>query len=805
MPRAPLPSTNETPDDVAQATREELIAGLEMKTRRIGELEARLAGEERADEQLRSAEERYRVLLEVSPQIVWITDAEGRATSINEHWIAFCGRSRETMLGAGWREVIHRDDVAQIEEAFRRGVISGREIEMELRLLRADGVYRWFLARARPWREAEGRIAGFVGVSLDIHERRQTEQRLRESETRYRCATLATADLLWTNNAEGEMRGEQPGWGRFTGQTHAEYQGYGWAQAVHPEDAEPTIEAWKEAVARRGKFVFEHRVRRHDGEWRHCAARALPVLNDDGSIREWVGAHTDITEHKRAEAALRESEALFRSVFENTVLPIFLWIGERLTETNEAGLALLGYPLEEFRAGRVNWRRITPGGLADAEGLPSKYLQSGSRAAPFTTEFLGSGGQIIPVEIVATRIGDCPDRGIAFVTDISARQRAEAELLAKERHLRLALESTGLGTWESLPGFGCTDWSPRMREIIGAPADLAPSREWFMARLTAADIFVFVQALERAAHPDAGHFVLEQQILWPDGERRWVQMTGRGVFDDTPAGRVCVRVIGTVLDITEIKGSEARRQEALAAAERANAAKDEFLAKLSHELRTPLTPVLMAVSWMLEEGASETDQRADLEMIRRNVELEARLIDDLLDVTRIINGKLVLKRVVCDVHDAIRHALGVCASTLAARGIRVAPRLTAACAEVRGDPTRLQQIFWNLFNNGAKFAAENGLLEVTSEDTADGHLRICVRDDGAGIDPQHLPLLFEAFAQGSSAITHRFGGLGLGLAICRGILEMHGGRIWAESAGRGQGATFVVELPKDEAAAEILR
>ena len=153
---------------------------------------------------------------------------------------------------------------------------------------------------------------GFVKVFQDQTQAWHAEQLVRASETRFRAAIEASSALLWTNDATGKMDGEQPGWGGFTGQSQDEYQGYGWAKAVHPDDAQSTITAWEKAVVARTNFVFEHRVRRHDGVWRLFSIRAVPVLDETGAIKEWVGVHTDITEQRSLVNALQESEARFR-------------------------------------------------------------------------------------------------------------------------------------------------------------------------------------------------------------------------------------------------------------------------------------------------------------------------------------------------------------------------------------------------------------------------------------------------------------------------------------------------------------
>ncbi len=231
----------------------------------------------------------------------------------------------------------------------------------------------------------------------------------------------------------------------------------------------------------------------------------------------------------------------------------------------------------------------------------------------------------------------------------------------------------------------------------------------------------------------------------------------------------------------------------------ANNAKDQFLAVLSHELRTPLTPVLIGVTELLDDAATPASIRPFLEMARRNVELEARLIDDLLDVTRISQGKLRLNREVVDAHALIRQAIEICRGEITASGVDLDVELDAEDHFVDGDPARIQQVAWNLIKNAAKFTPKGGRIEVRSRSAREGdgaaRLALTVADTGVGIDPEALLRIFNAFEQGGSAITREFGGLGLGLAISRSLAEAHGGTLAAASPGKGRGATFRLEVP----------
>lgn len=238
--------------------------------------------------------------------------------------------------------------------------------------------------------------------------------------------------------------------------------------------------------------------------------------------------------------------------------------------------------------------------------------------------------------------------------------------------------------------------------------------------------------------------------------------------------------------------TQAEVQRSKEAAEAASRAKDRFLAVLSHELRTPLTPVLLTVS-LLESNAQLPDEiRTDLKVVHNNVEMEARLIDDLLDLTRITSGKLQLRPQTVDAHLLLSGAVDICR-----RDDRPADRcdLLATDHHVLADPGRLQQVFWNLLNNAHKFTPADGTVSVRSYNAPDGRLVVEVADSGIGIDPEILPKLFDAFEQGDPQTGRQFGGLGLGLTICKALVEAQGGTLTAHSAGRGQGATFTVALP----------
>src|SRR5437870_3029437 len=228
---------------------------------------------------------------------------------------------------------------------------------------------------------------------------------------------------------------------------------------------------------------------------------------------------------------------------------------------------------------------------------------------------------------------------------------------------------------------------------------------------------------------------------------------------------------------------------------RSNLAKDQFLAMLSHELRTPLTPVLASALALESEPELPQDIHESLQMIRRNVELEARLIDDLLDLTRIDQGKVQLNFEVVDAHTLLQSTLEICQAEIERKHLRHSLNLGAKKVHMRADPARLQQIFWNLINNAVKFTPRNGKITITTSNDSDGQLRVEIADTGLGIEAEALPKIFDAFEQGGRT---QLGGLGLGLAISKTLVESHKGTISAQSAGRNKGATFTLVFPTCE-------
>ncbi|HVS70716.1 MAG TPA: PAS domain-containing protein [Phycisphaerae bacterium] len=386
-------------------------------------------------------------------------------------------------------------------------------------------------------------------------------------------------------------------------------------------------------------------------------------------------------------------------------------------------------------------------------------------------------------------------RVVGSHTDVTERREMEDELRSDEGRLQVALEAAKLALWAVDFATGAVTESDAMVKLFGLPPGTrhVHAGEWAQY-LEPADLQRLQEAYF-AAIGGSGDFMAETRLRGADGVTRWV--SGRGRVIRAPGGEP-VRMVGVCSDITAQKRAQEELESAKDAAEAANLAKDRFLAVLSHELRTPLTPVVITLAALENDGTLPEGARQDVAMIRRNIDLETQLIDDLLDVTRIANGKLRLSPRAVKVHELLEHVCTICGAEARAKGVELLCELEAGADLVDADPGRLEQVFWNLLKNAIKFTPAGGKVEMLTrmeEEAGGAWLRVSVADTGVGIVPEVKERIFNAFEQGEQTVTRTFGGLGLGLAISKAIVELHGGKIGVESEGKGKGAMFFVLLP----------
>ncbi|UQA57758.1 GAF domain-containing hybrid sensor histidine kinase/response regulator [Polyangium aurulentum] len=379
-----------------------------------------------------------------------------------------------------------------------------------------------------------------------------------------------------------------------------------------------------------------------------------------------------------------------------------------------------------------------------------------------------------------------------------AQKRAELLRLSEDR-LRLAVEATGLGIWELDPENGKLGWDERCRAMFGLPKDSETSLDDALAAIHPDDRDAVRDGIARALDPaSSGEYEVEHRVGdGADGKERWLAARGHAVFAE---GRP-TRFLGTLLDVTERAELMARERRARAAAEDANRLKDEFLATVSHELRTPLTAIL-GWSAILQDGARNPSTLSrGLEVIVKNAKAQAQLIDDILDVSRIIAGKLRIEDTPADIPALVREAMEVVEPSANAKGISLRYEDGGERYRLLCDPDRLRQAIWNVLSNAVKFSQKGGSVRVTVGREG-ARIFVRVADKGEGITPEVLPHVFERFRQADGSTTRRHGGLGLGLALVKHLVELHGGEVVAESAGKGQGATFTIRLPVKALAVE---
>lgn len=404
--------------------------------------------------------------------------------------------------------------------------------------------------------------------------------------------------------------------------------------------------------------------------------------------------------------------------------------------------------------------------------------------------------------------------GIAVITDITARKQAEEATHAAYRQLAFHVQSSPLAVVEWDSDFRVSRWSESAERLFGWKAHQVIGKhvnEWRFVFTDDVDAVALVTNRQREGVEVQG--VQRNRNYTRDGSILFCEWYNSVLRDDR--GKL-VSVLSLVLDVTARKSAEeeraaslVRERDARRHAEEADRLKDEFLATLSHELRTPLTSILGWAS-MIRNGEVEGSNAARaIETIERNARAQARLIDDLLDVSRIITGNLRLDLHPLNLAPIVEAALDALRPTADVKGIRLQTQFVPGECLVRGDPNRLRQVIWNLLSNAIKFTQRGGSVDIDLtcvESTAS----LTISDSGEGISAEFLPYVFDRFRQAEGSISRKQGGLGLGLAVVRHLVELHGGTISAESEGLGIGSTFTVDLPlaqerRDPARAEERR
>ncbi|TDU69312.1 PAS domain S-box-containing protein [Prosthecobacter fusiformis] len=635
----------------------------------------------------------------------------------------------------------------------------------------------------------------YSSLQRELDQVKRVQAALRASESRWRDLAEAMPHLVWTCGPDGAWDFVSPQWCEYTGLQEADQRGFGWSNAIHPEDLPVFESAWNAAAHNHSALDLEVRIRRADGLYRWFKTRAVPVKDSAGNILKWYGSNTDIEDIKLTDSILREREAHLSAIFTQAGSGIAQTdLAGRIVMVNDAYCEIVGRSRAELL--EMNIHVIThPDDQAQNIAVFDAMMNGGSSFI-IEKRDVRPNGEIVWVRnsVVGIR-NDAGEviAGLIITQDITDSREAEDALRASEEQLRLVtdhapvllaqLDQRHIYKFVNKPYAERYGFEPQ--EVLGKHvSDVAGSSAYLSA----------LPMLEKAFAGQQVEF--EMAIPYDNIGQRW----GHVIFvpEHNAEGDV-VGVVTMLTDITIRKQAELDLEQARDSALEAVRAKDDFLARLSHELRTPLSPVLLLAS----EGSTNQDipenVRAEFEIIRKNVDLEARLIDDLLDITRITRGKLILDLQPVDMHAIIQDAIATIRGEADARRVSVTLSHTPGNHLVMGDAVRLQQVLWNLLNNAVKFTSSGGTITVETHPVADGKsLSIQVVDNGIGMSEDELGRIFDAFSQGDHAgkgSAQHFGGLGLGLAITRMLVELHQGQICAHSDGRGHGSTFVVHLP----------
>ncbi len=651
------------------------------------------------------------------------------------------------------RARLHPEHRRQVRRAVLAAFSARADLNIECRIQGDEGrgglPPRWVALVGRPdYRDVKGQdtLVGMTGVVQDITARKGAEDTLRQSEELLRALANSIPQLAWMAGTDGAIVWFNDRWYDYTGRTPEQSVGWNWQDAVEPGALPGVMARWQDTIRSGEPFEMEFPLRGLDGRYRWHLTRIRAVRDAEGRVLRWFGTNTDVDGVKRTEQALRdESHVLELLNSTGSILASTRDLRSLLRAATEAATGVSGAHFGAFfHVGQED-------GGSTAGTLFSLYTLAGATSAEFHSIGAAQAGALFGAVLRA--------QGLVRVDDITRDERYAG----------------------SAPQFGLPEGHPPVRSYMAVPV-VARSGELLGTMLF--------------GDPEPGVFTERSERI----------VTGIAL-------QAAIAVDNTRLYEATRRAAEERKvlleneREARAEAERSSQMKDEFLATLSHELRTPLSAIL-GWSQVLRRGSRDgADLQRGLQTIERNARAQAQLIEDLLDMSRITSGKVLLEM------GAIAPASFIDAAIETVRPAAEAKQITlekhyggpgAAGLLVAGDTGRLQQVVWNLLSNAIKFTPRDGTVtvEVAQHEQS---VAITVRDNGAGIRPEFITHVFERFRQEDASMTRRHGGLGLGLSIVKHLVEQHGGTVRAESPGEGLGASFTIELPLAKAPANSAR
>jgi PAS domain S-box-containing protein len=472
---------------------------------------------------------------------------------------------------------------------------------------------------------------------------------------------------------------------------------------------------------------------------------------------------------------------------------------------NEGAQRVFGYTAEEVMGKPITI--LIPPDRLDEEPEILRKLRAGERVDHFQTQRVRKDGALVDISLTVSPVRNAVGAIVGaskIARDITQQKRAEDALRISNERFRLMANAAPVLIWIADHTKSRVWFNKVWLEFTGRQTDQEQGFGWTQ-NVHEDDLAICLQNYAEGFDTRES-FRSEYRLRTRDGTARWVIEHATPLFEGA-AGQFS-GYIGSCVDITESKQLQSEREEMLRAercareeAERVGRLKDEFLATVSHELRTPLNAILGWSTLLRRLKPDSEDHLRGVETIERNARVQAQIIADLLDMSRIISGKVQLDVQAIDLIEVVNAAIDAVNLSIEAKKLRLRVTLDAKAGRLRGDGGRLQQVFWNLLTNAVKFTPVGGHIDVVME-RVNSHVEVSVSDSGAGIKPDFLAFVFDRFRQADSTTTRRYGGLGLGLSIVKHLVELHGGSVRVKSAGEGQGATFVVALPISAVLAE---
>jgi PAS domain S-box-containing protein len=768
-----------------------------------------------AGEQARLARARLESVVASIGDQLFVLDRDGRYVYVNDEVVRSTGHSREELLGHSIWELFPALVGSEFERTLHDALERQRSARIELPSTPAG---RWFDTHVSPSPD------GVTVLATDVTERRTAGDLLRESEVRFRSFADGVPVLMWLNNETGATFANRA-YREFIGVTEEEIvSGWDWSQYVYPGDRERYVAAYLDCHARRADFDAEFRFRRHDGEYRWMRSVGVPRFTDSGDFLGYTGCTFDIHDSRTAAAAVRASEQQLQAILQATPAPVYLLdTRHRLVHVNRGYEKAVGRDAKEL-IGRA-LTEIFPPDVSGPFVANNERVLSEGRPLEFE-ELTRNDGERQFWSVKAPMFDESGNAvGIAgFSLDITDRKRTEAALRQREARMRLLWEAAEVLLTAQQPDAMLRRLFERVAPHIGADgylnflvddggthlrlascAGLSDAQAESVARLE------FGQALCGTVARDRKPCAATHIQSSDDPRVQIVRSFGFRAYACNPL-LVGDDVLGTLSFASrsrdafgddELEFLQIISRYVTAAFERlrlisrlreTDTRKDEFLATLAHELRNPLAPIRNMLEVLTRFDEDEGLRRQARDTMTRQVDQLVRLVDDLLDVSRITRNRLTLRKERAVLAEIVQQAVETCRPLLDAQRHELRVVLPPEPVHLDADPVRLAQVFANLLNNACKYTPPGGHITVRA-DREGSDIVVCVQDDGVGIPLTALPRIFDMFSQVDGSLERAQGGLGIGLTLVRQLVEMHGGRVSASSSGPGLGSTFEVRLP----------